>query len=332
MIQERPILVFGLCLVAVVFGASLFPAAGIGGLDFGGGAEPIDVTPPDEPGETEGSTANGESTASDEPTDESEEAESHDEGTDRSERDVAGDGTDQDLDGSDLLRGFGLLALVVAVALHVGRNGLSRDETDGGAIGPTGPRGLRFRIRRIPRSTMLATIAAVRGVGRFGAGLRRASRGLGRLVATGVGSVSSTIRWPSLPTGGLFRPRQWLTLVRSSDRSNRSTTSAGRSRRRARSTVDPAENASDRPAEPASVEGVWQRFVAELPLRRRSVRTPRECATVAVERGSPEDAVETLTETFERVRYGAASDGSADLDRARAAYAAIRAATGGDRS
>lgn len=77
-----------------------------------------------------------------------------------------------------------------------------------------------------------------------------------------------------------------------------------------------------------SVEAAWERFVAELPLRRRAVRTPRECAAVAIERGFPAEPVETLTETFERVRCGAESGDSTDY---RSGARCVRGYSDGDR-
>lgn len=60
------------------------------------------------------------------------------------------------------------------------------------------------------------------------------------------------------------------------------------------------------PAEPPDdeVHRAWLSMVRQLDVPRPGSRTPLECARAAVEAGMDPDAVETLTRTFEEVRYG----------------------------
>lgn len=52
------------------------------------------------------------------------------------------------------------------------------------------------------------------------------------------------------------------------------------------------------------VDQAWVDLVERLDLAEPEAMTPAECATTAVESGFDREAVETLTETFEEIRYG----------------------------
>jgi hypothetical protein len=54
------------------------------------------------------------------------------------------------------------------------------------------------------------------------------------------------------------------------------------------------------------VERAWWEVVEHLGIDGARTKTPRECATRAIDAGADPSAVETLTRTFEEVRYGGA--------------------------
>lgn len=90
----------------------------------------------------------------------------------------------------------------------------------------------------------------------------------------------------------------------------------------------PAEWAAREPAN--AVDRAWAAMVRRLDPDRPATMTPEECARAAVEAGFDADAVRTLTETFEEVRYG---DRPVTDDRERAAERSRRRLDdGGDRA
>lgn len=71
-----------------------------------------------------------------------------------------------------------------------------------------------------------------------------------------------------------------------------------------RSEDEGGEAALGDPTPGNEVERAWFEMVAGLGLERDPTRTPRECARRAVDAGLDRQAVGTLTEAFEAVRYG----------------------------
>ncbi len=65
------------------------------------------------------------------------------------------------------------------------------------------------------------------------------------------------------------------------------------------------------------VERAWWSMVERFGVERPHTKTPGECAREAVEAGADRDAAETLTRTFEEVRYGGAPITDERLDRIR---------------
>ncbi|WP_254863815.1 DUF4129 domain-containing protein [Halovivax gelatinilyticus] len=367
MIQDRPLVVLALCLVAIVVGAALFPAAGMdgGAVETGDRTDgPVgsdeDATTDD--GHGEGSDGSDDpDAAADDPSDDggasSDAADGVDDSSDSDgttdDRSTDGNETGTDADetaddggaGSTLFGAFlvevvGLIALLGVSLLVSGRVWERTDPTraDGITAADLPDRRsarLALRIQRLPQATMFATIAAARYGTTVGSGVAE----LGATAARGVGhgwrslrATGASIRLPSLPSvSGLWRlSLRWPSFGWNS-RTDRTRSATGPTRRTERSNESQPTPSAEPPREPESVAAAWERIVASLSLRRASVRTPRECAVAAVDAGMPEDAVITLTETFERVRYGGASETAAQLERARAAYQRIREETGGDR-
>lgn len=65
------------------------------------------------------------------------------------------------------------------------------------------------------------------------------------------------------------------------------------------------------------IERTWWTMVEQFGVERPHTKTPGECAREAVEAGADEDAIETLTRTFEEVRYGGAPVTDDQRDRIR---------------
>ncbi len=358
MIQDRPIAVLVLCLAAIVLGAVLFPAAG---MDATGATAPgdgsVDAPGPDGHGatddsaesdgvtdETDGGTqSSGDGSTDDQPGDgdsDSDETDANETGDDSASGDASDDevGLDEGTSGDDgaltlVLLGVGLFISYYLWALTdpTRIDGVATADLPDGTL----PR-LILRIRRLPQATMFVTLGLARRGGAVASVLAGSGAatvgGLGRLLGS-VGSAVTNVRLPSLrPPGGVplvalrWPSFGWLT---GSDRTRSRDSTAGRANR---STAGPSErSARTGPAEPESVEAAWDRVVSSLSIRRESVRTPRECAAVAIDAGMPEDAVVALTETFELVRYGGIPETQTHVERARSAYERIRKATGGDR-
>lgn len=347
--DPRSAAVIVLCIGAVLAAAVLFPAAGLDGrpTDGDGGLSERQVSDGsstddgpgsdgtnDGTGETDGETGSG-GTESD--ADEGDERRG-----DPSEEESAGERTNEEpAPDSPAGNSVGPIALVlVALLLVFGAayamtkcdfpdlTGRSDDETLQLPDGPL-PQ-LRVHLARIPRFTMIATISLARRSTSLGSGLvtvGRAAAGAGRLVGAGVATALGSVASVSIVVPSLPRPRfPSIGWPRSDDGGNGS---ENRMQSNTPSDGGSAGAGRDGYAEPETVEEAWRRLVASLPLRRPSVRTPRECATIAIDAGRPREAVETVTEAFEAVRYGGAARTPARLERVRAAYERLREG-GGD--
>ena len=357
MIQDRPILVFVLCLVAVVLGAALFPAAGMDGTGVVGVDDSTGETPePDGTGPGDDASEPADDTA--DPDERADEGTPPDDADDRSgttdiQTDVPGDdelgpddGDDATADDDDdaavsdsLLLAIVALSGVLSAGLLVGRrvwsltdpmlaDDVTREDLPEGLL----PR-LKFRFRRLPQATMLATIETAGYASTIGSTVAGTGSAVVSGFGTAVGSLSGSaaaIQRPSLPpVAGLFDVTLRWPSVRSSARSNdRSTASNRRRTGRTRSNTAPVDDESGS-EEPESVADAWERLVGSLSVRRPSIMTPRECARAAIDAGMPEDAVMELTETFELIRYGGVLETPDRSQRALSAYERIHDASGG---
>lgn len=77
------------------------------------------------------------------------------------------------------------------------------------------------------------------------------------------------------------------------------------------------------------VHGAWLTMVSRAGVERPRQRTPSECAAAAAEAGLDPDAVRTLTDVFEEVRYGEAPVTEGRLERARAGLRGLGVRTDG---
>lgn len=83
-----------------------------------------------------------------------------------------------------------------------------------------------------------------------------------------------------------------------------------------------------RPDPQNDVAAAWYQMVARVGVERPETKTPRQCATAAVEAGADRSAVERLTRTFEEVRYGGAPVTDRRRRETRAALDALSPAGG----
>lgn len=83
------------------------------------------------------------------------------------------------------------------------------------------------------------------------------------------------------------------------------------------------------PAPSNPVSSAWFEMVRRAGLTDPSTRTPRQCARAAIEAGADADAVRSLTETFEEVKYGGASVTEPRRTQARRDIERIRGQLGG---
>lgn len=361
--DPRSAAVIGLCIGAVLLAAVLFPVAGIDGAPANS-AETDGGTPgtPTSDGSTtdgssdgsagdgtdDGSDTGGDDGSSDDDTGDA------DAGSDDSSTSDDPSGTD-DSAGSDeqatdeetvpigqaFLRAFFrgvVFVLVIVIVILGGVFAAMRDPGSsspaGGELGPL-PDGplprLRFRLSRIPQVAMLATIGFARQATAAWTAFAVLGRTIvrsGLLVGAGVGTVFRSLTALSIGFPSIPRPRLpaigWPGGAAGG-------TDGSRPRRESTSIGEATSTAQEEVyTEPETVEEAWRRLVASLAVRRPSVRTPRECAAIALDAGLPRDAVERLTATFEAVRYGGAARTPTRLERAREAYARIREARGGD--
>lgn len=346
--DPRSAAIIVLCIGAVLVAAVLFPAAGLDGRPTSGdgglsehpvsdGSSTDDGTGSDETNERAGDTdAETGSDSAESDADDGDERDgdpSGDESTDeRTNEEPAPDSPAGDSFGPIALVLVAMLLLFGAAYAATKRDSpASTGRLDDGTLRlPDGPLPrLRVHFARIPQFTMIATIRLARRSTSLGSGLAtvgRAAAGAGRLVGAGMGTALRSVSTVSIGLPSLPRPRfpsiGWPASAGGNGSRNRI-------RSEPPSEGESAGAARGGYAEPESVEEAWRRLVASLPLRRPSVRTPRECATIAIDAGRPREAIETVTEAFEAVRYGGAARTPARLERVRTAYERVRE-RGGD--
>lgn len=352
-----------LAILAVLFAASAFPPAGLGGFPGGigdapgggpddgvrnGGTNPertaVDPTTVD-PGTTvdDGNGPDGTTTADDDtatPTATPTET--------TTETTAAGSSSGGNGPGIGSLIGDAVLAAVLFVgvtALFV-TAGITLGVVVPHRVGPGGKLVLEVAGRRVDVGGALSGLS--RGSMRFVFGLSTAT---GRLL-TGLGSAASAAAdsLTAIGTGGgralLSIPRGLGQGLATAGRGLGSALAAvpagfgsvlagiGSSETASAPTADPRAGANDADTDtgeqdegaepPQSVEEAWDRFTDRVRIRDRSSRTPGEFARVAASRGVPADAVGRLTRTFREVRYGDRPADESRLDRAREAWANIR--------
>jgi hypothetical protein len=335
-----------LCVVAVLFGASLFPATGFGSYpsrDAGGPTLPGDPIGGPDPAPTPTTPM---------PTD------VPDSGTDSGDAETptptdtpepnttTAPGSDPpDADGSASLNwgailwavglGVGAIGLLVAARQHRGRRYplLGLLPIDEARLPESGLPGL---FAELPRRTMLfvlgvgtslspavdalsslsdglgaALSAGGRGIAR---GLEVAAVGVPRALARGFGGIGRGL-------GGLFSLSGALASIGSGVTSrdwgsdDEAPTAAGETTDSEPESVDPG---------PPDIEEAWDAMTDEVRVRNRRSATPADFARAAVEQGFPGDAVETLTTVFREVRYGSFPSSEARVQSAREAIAEIR--------
>ncbi|WP_423746262.1 DUF4129 domain-containing protein (plasmid) [Haladaptatus sp. SPP-AMP-3] len=312
-----------LCVLAVVFGASLFPATGFGSYPAGPGGGNRADTPgapstgsrstvsagnPSDPGTVATTTA--QTTTNSESSDGSADSETATTTTAASASQSANNGT-------PLLqilgKTVGILVLVGGAFLAVGfRRGTLALDGDG-AI-PLTVRGISVGelVGKIPARTMGLVVGfsasiprladdAIDLLGEVGRGLAASTVGLGsalgRTIAVMGRGFSGTLFAIGSVGSGLFSIPEAVSRPTLSGRSDGEST--GRT----------ATNGGTAPAEPEergppSIEEAWESMTEHLPVRRRRTTTPGEYAREAIQRGYPADAVRQLTDTFREVRYG----------------------------
>lgn len=345
--DPRSAAVIVLCIGVVLVAAVLFPVAGMDGGPTSGDAD-ADVSegPASDGSSTDDGSGSGET--NDEPGDnadtgsDGEESGSETGGSDEqgAEREA---GTDDETpaespassDGTDDLTVLVLGAILLVGAAYAVQTrtsiDLSRRSGRASLPLPDGPLpSLLNRLGRIPQLTMIATIALARRTTAVGSGLTA----LGRSVATagasagrGIQLTLSSVARLSIGLPSIPRPRfPSIGWSRSNDGGADDGQRVGSA---SSSDREPVVTEGGGYTEPDTVEEAWRRLVSSLSLRRPSVRTPRECAAIAVDAGLPREAVETMTGAFEAVRYGDAARTPARLERVRAAYERVRD-SGGD--
>ena len=328
-----------LCVVAVLFGASLFPATGFGSYpsrDAGGPTLPGDPTGGTEtPAPTPTTTpagADDPATGTPTPTPEPNE-------TAASTPAPPDSGDGSSLNWGAVLWAFGLAAGGVLVLAGVRqRRGrryplLGLLPIDEARLPESGLPGL---LADLPRRSMLVVLGvgtslspAVDAVSTLADGVGSALSTGGRSVVRGLGVA--VVGVPSelargfgglgRGLGGLFSlsgalasigsgvtSRDWGADEDDASSANESTDASG-------AAIDPG---------PPDVEEAWDAMTDEVRVRHRRAATPTDFARAAVEQGFPADAVETLTTVFREVRYGNYPSSESRVESAREAIAAIR--------
>lgn len=357
--DPRSAAVIGLCIGAILLAAVLFPAAGIDGAPASTDGETTG-TPAGDGSVVDGTDGSSEADGTDGDS-------NADDGSDGSGDDPNADpGSDDPSTGDDDTRDDGstepgadeqepapggtalidrlpqaiAVGMLTAVLLLGSGYAFATGKVADWTVGPDGgtdplpdgplPR-LRVRLARIPQVTMVATIVVARQATAAGTAFAT----LGRTVARAGSSAGTGMRTAlrsvtTLSIGLPSIPRLALPAIGWS-RGSADGTDGSRTGAESLEFAGAASAAEDEGyTEPETVEDAWRRLVASLAVRRPSVRTPRECAAVAVDAGLPREAVETLTATFEAVRYGGATRTPARLERVREAYARVREARRGD--
>lgn len=222
-----------------------------------------------------------------------------------------------------------IVGLLAAIWRWVPRSASRKRGGDGTLPDGRLPR-LRMRLSRIPQLTMVITIAVGRraltvgsGFAALGGSLAAAVRVGGTGFRTALASVSTfSIALPSIP-------RAWPFDLSTGDQPSRVRSDSG-PQSASCSTDEASTSDDDHYTDPETVEEAWRRLVSSLAVHRQSVRTPRECASIAIDAGLPRDAVETVTDSFEATRYGNAPRTPDRLERVREAYDRIRRTREGD--
>ncbi len=341
-----------LCVLAVIFAASLFPATGFGTYpagpgDSSRGGEPSVPNSASDPPATAESPADEQSTASDSQSSteaSSPEKASGDSGNaDDSSESTGGNSSaeDGDLDGglslvAEILTGVAVVGVILVGAgfrtgtVEVGGNGRI----------PLKVRGVPLDdlIASIPARTMGLVVGFSASIPRFaddtanlitefGRGLSVAVAGFGSAVgrtASAIGrGFGGTLLAIGDVAGGLFSAPSALS------RPSFSGFGRGQSAETTESTSEPTAPEPEDPS-PPSVEEAWESMTERLRVRNRRTATPEELARAAIERGFPTDAVRQLTDVFQEVRYGSFPPSSERTRVARTALDRIEQFRDGD--
>lgn len=317
-----------LCVLAVIFGASLFPATGFGSYPAGpgGGSRAGDTGGTGhgghstvEAGTTTGQQSDAMTTAA-QTTSSDANGDSNGQPTATTTTTTttnvgAGASNHPSSGGGDLLKtileGIGVALLCLVGFLLAGfRTGTVR--VGGGGAIPLVIRGVPIGelFGKIPARTMGLVVGFSASIPRFaddsfgllaelGRGLSAGTVGLGSAIAEtfsilGRGFGGALLSVGSVGSGLFSIPK---VLSRPSFGGTN-----GKSKRRTTS----HETAPTEPEEggPPSIEEAWESMIERLPVRRRRTTTPAEYARVAMNRGYPADAVRQLTDAFREVRYG----------------------------
>jgi hypothetical protein len=330
-----------LCVVAVVFGASLFPATGFGSYpnrDAGG---------PTLPGDPTGGSETPASTPTPSPTPAEPGDEATDTPTDTPEPNATATDTPVPPDPGDapsldwgaifwlFALGGGTIVALAGVRQHRGRRYplLGLLPIDQARL-PDG--GLPALLADLPRRSMLfvlgvgtslsptvdalssladgvgsALSAGGRGIAR---GLEVAVLGVPRALSQGLGGLGRGL-------GGLFSLSGALASIGSGVTSRNWGSDDDESTAEAT-----APDTDSEPVDPGppDIEEAWDAMTDEVHVRNRRAATPADFASAAVEQGFPAEAVETLTTVFREVRYGNYPSSELRVQSAREAIAAIR--------
>ncbi len=329
-----------LCVLAVIFGASLFPATGFGSYPAGpgGGSRAGSLGTPN-PGQTTGgggthtpqnaATTTGQTTTS---SDSNSNSNGQSTTTTTTTKGPAKDSTPPSSGGLSplkaILEGIGAVLLILIVGLFAGfRTGTVR--FGGGGLIPLTvfdvPIGELFG--KIPARTMGLIVGFSASIPRFaddalgllselGRGLSAGTVGLGSALVETVTILGRGFGGAFLAIGsvgkGLFSIPSTLsrpTFGRSGGKSTQRATTSGTT-----TVPEPEERG------PPSIEEAWESMTDHLPVRRRPTTTPAEYARVAMNRGYPAEAVRQLTNAFREVRYGSLPASEKRTKLARAAF------------
>jgi hypothetical protein len=179
----------------------------------------------------------------------------------------------------------------------------------------------RTLVDRASSAALAALVAGAEGVERLLAGLGRALAAVERAIREGLATVGGRLRDALAAVTGLEVPSlhplaalsAWLARLRArlrSSGSDRSTAVAGERDLDADLPDDGGADAAavaDESLGPRErVLAAWRTLVRRARVTRYRTRTPGEVRARALSAGLPADAVETLTEAFREVEYGAA--------------------------
>jgi hypothetical protein len=326
-----------LCVVAVLFGASLFPATGFGSYpsrDAGGPALPGDPTGGTDPAPTPTTTPSPAGTTDAETATATDTPEPTATTTDTPVPPAPGDSSSLNWGAIvwPFALGTGVVLLLAGVRQHRGRRYpllglLPIDE----ARLPDG--GLPALLADLPRRSMLFVLGvgtslspAVDALSSLGDGLAAALSTGGRGVVRGLEvAVVGVPRTLARGLGGLGSGLGSLLSVSGALAS----IGSGVTSRNWRSGPDeepPSATTEPEPADPGppDVEEAWDEMTDAVRVRNRRAATPADFARAAVEQGFPADAVETLTTVFREVRYGDYPSTESRVRSAREAIQAIR--------